>query len=519
MPAGTIKDVFINPAATGANDGTSPTDAYVSIATWVTNEAIKDLVANDTQINVWLIAGAIDPDVFAIIDGTWTCDATRYIHIRPYSGSEHGGIPGAGYKVASEQFYGYVGIVTEPYCVLQGFEVVNTGTYASGTEVSLRADQGIYISMLAKSYKTAFDFANGGGSALLRVFNCIAYDSETGFTSTGYVNPVVYNSMAVNCATGFGDTDPSNGEIDLRNNIELNITTDWDLNGDWNASSGHNATDAVDTTGVPGSNNQANLLTSDFTDHAGKDWSIANPSSVLVGNGEDLATALSGWWFNPGTNDIAGNSRSGSWDIGPFAYVVGGSAPAGTTTISGVTPSYNSATITYSYSDTDQDSFEYRIDGGVPATIGASPATITGLAADTNYDVEIRAVNAYGDGAWSSVSNFTTTAEPPANTVSPVASGSGYVGDALTVSNGTWSGSSPITYTYQWQLDGVDITGETTATYTPVSGDIGGVVRCVVTGTNSAGSSSANSNGITIVAAPSGSVVPPFYFGFNGGFQ
>lgn len=87
-----------------------------------------------------------------------------------------------------------------------------------------------------------------------------------------------------------------------------------------------------------------------------------------------------------------------------------GDPPQGTVTISNVTPGETSAVVTYSYNDTDQTGFQYRLNGGTPASLGASPATITGLTAETEYDLEARAINAFGNGAWSSVSTFTTGA-------------------------------------------------------------------------------------------------------------
>jgi hypothetical protein len=92
-----------------------------------------------------------------------------------------------------------------------------------------------------------------------------------------------------------------------------------------------------------------------------------------------------------------------------------GDPPQGTTTISAVDPDITTAEITYSYDDTDADSFEYRINEGTAAAIGASPATITGLTANTAYNspgIQVRAVNANGAGTWSTAQSFTTDAEP-----------------------------------------------------------------------------------------------------------
>lgn len=96
----------------------------------------------------------------------------------------------------------------------------------------------------------------------------------------------------------------------------------------------------------------------------------------------------------------------------------------------------------------------------------------------------------------------------PSNTVAPVASGTGVVGQQLSTTDGTWTGDATITFTYQWQRDAVNIGGATASTYTLQAADGGTNVRCVVTGTNSAGSSSANSNAIAVEAAPVNTVAP-----------
>lgn len=91
--------------------------------------------------------------------------------------------------------------------------------------------------------------------------------------------------------------------------------------------------------------------------------------------------------------------------------------PLGVASVVGVIASTTTAEVTYSYSASDQTGFEYRINDGAPAAIGASPATITGLTAATDYDapgLQVRAVNAQGAGAWSTAFPFSTQAEPPA---------------------------------------------------------------------------------------------------------
>lgn len=80
----------------------------------------------------------------------------------------------------------------------------------------------------------------------------------------------------------------------------------------------------------------------------------------------------------------------------------------------------------------------------------------------------------------------------PVNTVAPAIASSAVIGTLLTVTPGTWTGAT--TLTYQWQRNSgswVDIGGATNTTYTPVDADFGRALRVVETAD---GSVSADSN-------------------------
>lgn len=94
----------------------------------------------------------------------------------------------------------------------------------------------------------------------------------------------------------------------------------------------------------------------------------------------------------------------------------------------------------------------------------------------------------------------------PVNTVLPVVSGTLIEGQTLSCTTGTWTGNPTPTYAYQWQRDGVDISGATSSTYTLVTADVGTVPTCEVTATNSQGSDMAESASIGTVSAASGYV-------------
>jgi hypothetical protein len=85
----------------------------------------------------------------------------------------------------------------------------------------------------------------------------------------------------------------------------------------------------------------------------------------------------------------------------------------------------------------------------------------------------------------------------PRNTVAPVLSGTPTVGQALTVTNGTWvSKVGAPSYARVWYRDNDVILGQTVATYTLVSGDVGANISVRVTATNVHGSSVATSNSL-----------------------
>ena len=99
----------------------------------------------------------------------------------------------------------------------------------------------------------------------------------------------------------------------------------------------------------------------------------------------------------------------------------------------------------------------------------------------------------------------------PNSTIAPVVfnayhPGASNVGQTLTCTTGTWEGTLPITYTYQWRRANTiggygtptgnnNIASATSNTYIIVDGeDVTRQISCTVTATNSAGSASANSN-------------------------
>src|SRR5690349_12332135 len=102
----------------------------------------------------------------------------------------------------------------------------------------------------------------------------------------------------------------------------------------------------------------------------------------------------------------------------------------------------------------------------------------------------------------------------PRNTAEPRVSGAAVQGETLTTTNGSWSGSTPITFRYRWLrcdttgggTNGVNcatIPGETRKTYVLTAADVGHRIRSRVIATNAEGTASANSNATSVVKASS----------------
>jgi hypothetical protein len=102
----------------------------------------------------------------------------------------------------------------------------------------------------------------------------------------------------------------------------------------------------------------------------------------------------------------------------------------------------------------------------------------------------------------------------PSNAAPPTVSGTLAEGSLLSASTGSWNGTQPIAYAYQWQrCDAAgghcaDVLGATQSIYAQVAADEGHTLRVAVTATNSGGSRTATSAATGVVPVTSSGATP-----------
>jgi hypothetical protein len=103
----------------------------------------------------------------------------------------------------------------------------------------------------------------------------------------------------------------------------------------------------------------------------------------------------------------------------------------------------------------------------------------------------------------------------PSNVAPPAVTGAAQQGQTLASSAGSWNGTAPISYAYQWRRCGADgaacalIGGATGTTYALTELDVGATLRTTVTATNAAGSASMQSSQTAVVTGTTPPPPPP----------
>jgi hypothetical protein len=194
---------------------------------------------------------------------------------------------------------------------------------------------------------------------------------------------------------------------------------------------------------------------------------------------------------------------------------ISGTAAVGSTVTANPGTWAGSSPITYQY--------QWLIcgsDGGACHAIpGATAQTYKFTSSDQGNTARVNVIGSNADGsspAQSAASARVTAAAAsgPVSTAPPTITGDASAGGTLTASPGTWNGTQPITFKYQWLICGNDgnachdISGATAQTYQPTKNDVGNTVRVKVTATDSSGSTDTTSVASALVSATSSAGCP-----------
>ena len=367
-----------------------------------------------------------------------------------------------------------------------------------------------------------------------------AVDIETAITATDL------SVQAGNAGIMVGGTNPGSGlcdesdvTLDSPGNIDLTQGTCGDV-GTFTLTGGGTATnygwigpDTLIVNGeildneaylAPGSElegeNGAQIINDAIIENGGGvDFTEApdGPSSLLINDSSGTMTE----WSDPGPDpNIVSIPYTGTGSVSD-AYTLEDVLPSNTTapaitgtltdgqTLTASTGTWAGTSLTYAYQWQRCDST-----GGSCANItGATSSTYSLADADvgSTIKVQVTASNSGLPGATTAQSPATSVIQaiPPANTTLPSVTGTADEGDTLTADPGSWTGTHPLSYSYQWQdcssapeTACANIAAATSATYTLQSADEYSYVAVTVTASNSGGTASAQSAAVAVPGPP-----------------
>ncbi len=299
---------------------------YTSLSAWEAGEQ-ADIVSLDEirQAECYSMS-----DTTAITIDGWTTDATRYIRIYTPSAERHDGKYNTS-KYRIEVTNTRLVDCLEDFVRFEGVQfLVTTNAGAQGIRTIVNATNEIRVdSCIFKGVITTASEVDGISAITntnLKVKNCIFYDfvNATNFMAGIYLNAsilsaFIYNSTFHNCRFGI-HSDAAAGLSTLKNVLIQDSTSDG-FSGSYSGSSTNNCSDIASD--APGSNAQTGSVT--FVDESGDDFHLSDSDTVAKDNGISLASDSD----YPFSDDIDGQTRSGSWDIGADEISSGGGGGGG----------------------------------------------------------------------------------------------------------------------------------------------------------------------------------------------
>lgn len=318
---------YVNTASTPGGDGTTNATAganraYASANEWEAAEQ-TDL---DTANNIMdCLCEGVTADTTAVIISGWTTSATDYIRIRTTQANRHDGKWNTSkYRLEMTSTSAIPLRAQVPYIRIEGIQAAVANSPDSGRS-GIYCYGGDYVQVSHCIVRGKSGVAGWGiyiptEIGPVRIWNNIIYDWDGSggqgihAETSGATKAYCYNNTIIDCEIGM--LTAGGNDIIAKNNIVQGSTTGY--SGTFDGNSTNNLSDHDDS---PGSNPQ-NSKTLTFADAANDDFHLDSGDSDAIDQGVDLS-ADANLAFS---DDIDGDARSGTWDIGADEFVAAGGA-------------------------------------------------------------------------------------------------------------------------------------------------------------------------------------------------